>query len=221
VLTGRRLFPGETAVEILGAVLNRDPDISAAPPRVHKLLRWCLEKDRKQRLASISDARRLLEESPAPATIAEPAPSRSWLSSAGWIEAGLATIAATMLAFLYFRTTPPAEQSLAKLSVLPPPNVSLPSEYPPIISPDGRKLAFIGRDASGKTMLWVRQFDSLTAQPLAGTEDARNPFWASDSSSIAFLNQGKLKRVDLAGGAPRSCVKHLLPTRAERGVPRE
>src|SRR6202158_4088660 len=35
VLTGKKLFSGETAVEILGAVLNRDADISAAPPRVH------------------------------------------------------------------------------------------------------------------------------------------------------------------------------------------
>src|SRR5712691_4905592 len=60
VLTGKRLFPGETAVEILGAVLNQDPDISATPPRLQKLLLWCLEKDRKQRLASISDARRML-----------------------------------------------------------------------------------------------------------------------------------------------------------------
>src|ERR1700680_1206137 len=62
VLTGKRLFQGESAVEILGGVLNKEPDISAAPARVHKLLRWCLEKDRKQRLASISDARRLLVE---------------------------------------------------------------------------------------------------------------------------------------------------------------
>jgi serine/threonine protein kinase len=57
MLTGQRLFQGESVVEILGGVLNKDPDISAAPPRVHKLLRWCLEKDRKKRLASISDAR--------------------------------------------------------------------------------------------------------------------------------------------------------------------
>src|SRR5258708_3291232 len=66
VLTGNRLFPGETAVEILGAVLNQDLDLSAAPRRVHQLLRWCLEKDRKLRLASISDARRLLAEDIAP-----------------------------------------------------------------------------------------------------------------------------------------------------------
>ena len=62
MLAGKRLFQGESAVEILGGVLNKEPDMSAAPVRVHKLLRWCLEKDRKQRLASISDARRLLVE---------------------------------------------------------------------------------------------------------------------------------------------------------------
>src|ERR1700687_3088748 len=65
-LTGKRLFQGESAVEILGGVLNKEPDISAAPVRVHRLLRWCLEKDRKQRLASISDAHRLLVEEIAP-----------------------------------------------------------------------------------------------------------------------------------------------------------
>ena len=62
MVAGRRLFQGESNVEVLGAVLNKEPDLSAVPVRVHKLLRWCLEKDRKQRLASISDARRLLSE---------------------------------------------------------------------------------------------------------------------------------------------------------------
>src|ERR1700693_5061554 len=59
VLTGKRFFSGETAVEILGGILNKDPDISAAPSRVHKLLLWCLEKDRKDRLQSIGGARRV------------------------------------------------------------------------------------------------------------------------------------------------------------------
>ena len=88
VLTGKKLFPGETAVEILGGVLNKDPDISAAPQRVHKLLRWCLEKDRKQRLASISDARRLLSESEGTAAapqLAPPPQSRS--ARLPWIAA--------------------------------------------------------------------------------------------------------------------------------------
>src|SRR5450631_4079381 len=63
MLSGKRLFEGESAVEILSGVLNKEPDISAAPIRVHRLLRWCLEKDRKRRLQSIGDARLLIEES--------------------------------------------------------------------------------------------------------------------------------------------------------------
>ncbi len=46
LLTGKKMFPGETAVEILGGVLNKEPDISAAPARVHRLLRWCLEPEK-------------------------------------------------------------------------------------------------------------------------------------------------------------------------------
>src|SRR6266853_4871322 len=66
MLTGQRLFQGESTVEILGGVLNKEPDLSAAPQRVHKLLRWCLDKDRKDRLQAIGDARRLLAEDVAP-----------------------------------------------------------------------------------------------------------------------------------------------------------
>ena len=106
VLTGNRLFTGESAVEILGGVLNKDPDISAAPPRVHKLLRWCLEKDRKKRLASISDARRLMEESELAASTA-PAPSR--LGKLPWITAGVVTLVAAALGFRLYSATRPAE----------------------------------------------------------------------------------------------------------------
>src|SRR5450631_2594501 len=113
VLTGKRLFQGESAVEILGGVLNQEPDISAAPQRVHRLLRWCLEKDRKQRLASISDARRLMEESELAAPTAD-APSRrkSWLP---WCIAAFLLLALMPANILHFRETPPPEQTLRSL----------------------------------------------------------------------------------------------------------
>src|SRR6516164_3089324 len=63
LLTGKRPFGGESVVETLGAVINKEPDWSPVPPRAQRLLQWCLEKDRKQRLQSIGDARRVLEES--------------------------------------------------------------------------------------------------------------------------------------------------------------
>src|SRR4051812_11084806 len=79
MLTGRRLFKGESVVEILGGVLNQQPDIANAPPRVHKLLSWCLEKDRKHRLSSISDARRLLTETEPVAPVATSQKPVRWL----------------------------------------------------------------------------------------------------------------------------------------------
>jgi hypothetical protein len=76
-------------VEILGGVLNKEPDISAAPARVRKLLGWCLEKDRKKRLAAIGDARRLLEEGEsAPATVGVGGGKLAW-AVAGVLAVGL------------------------------------------------------------------------------------------------------------------------------------
>ena len=65
VLTGKRLFSGETAVETLGAVLNKEPDWTPVPERMRRLLQRCLKKDRKQRLGAMGDARWMMEEAPA------------------------------------------------------------------------------------------------------------------------------------------------------------
>ena len=70
LLTGKAMFRGESAVEILGQVLNSEPDIAQAPRLVQPLLRWCLEKERKDRLAAIGDARRLLAEEHATVPVA-------------------------------------------------------------------------------------------------------------------------------------------------------
>jgi len=66
LLTGKRAFEGETVVETLGAVLNKEPDWTPVPERMRRLLQRCLKKDRKQRLAAISDARWIMEEAPFP-----------------------------------------------------------------------------------------------------------------------------------------------------------
>src|SRR5262249_12382131 len=60
------------------------------------------------------------------------------------------------------------------------------------ISPDGRRLVFTARDAAGKILLWHRPMDSVTAQPLQGTEDASLPFWSPDNQQVGFFAQGKL-----------------------------
>ena len=64
------------------------------------------------------------------------------------------------------------------------------------LSADGRQLAFVAT-AEGASRLWVRPLDQVTAQPLAGTEGARYPFWKPDGRAIGFFADGKLKWIDL------------------------
>src|SRR5580704_11840378 len=116
MVAGRRLFQGESNVEVLGAVLNKDADLSAVPVRVHKLLRWCLEKDRKQRLASISDARRLLSESdgmdPA-AQLTALLPSR--FGRFPWIAAAALAIITAVALWGPWRAQKPVDRPLVRL----------------------------------------------------------------------------------------------------------
>ncbi len=71
-----------------------------------------------------------------------------------------------------------------------------------ILSPDGSALAFVASAPEGGSMIWLRSLDSLSSQPLRGTEGASFPFWSPDGRSIGFFADGKLKRVDLPGEAP-------------------
>ncbi len=73
---------------------------------------------------------------------------------------------------------------------------------PPVLSPDGRKLAFTARGADSKVRLYVRALDSSEARPLPGTDGAQYPFWSPDGRFIAFGADQKLKRIDASGGPP-------------------
>ena len=63
-------------------------------------------------------------------------------------------------------------------------------------------MAFVATGADGKNLLWVRSLDTLTAQSLAGTDDAASPFWSPDSRYLGFFAGGKLKKIDVSGGPP-------------------
>lgn len=71
-----------------------------------------------------------------------------------------------------------------------------------VLSPDGRKLAFVAIPSNGPARIWVRTLANLSADSLEGTEGATFPFWSPDGQWIAFFAEGKLKKIRLAGGAP-------------------
>src|SRR5271169_4937721 len=57
MLTGQRLFAGETVSDTLAHVLTREPDWEQVPAKVRRLLEACLRKEVKQRLQAIGDWR--------------------------------------------------------------------------------------------------------------------------------------------------------------------
>ena len=99
---------------------------------------------------------------------------------------------------MHFRE-PKEEPRIAKMSILPPEGAVFKATGIPAVSPDGRRIAFVAT-LDGKDSLWVRDLDSLVARALTGTDGASLPFWSPDSRTIAFFTEGKLKKIDAAGG---------------------
>jgi serine/threonine-protein kinase len=213
MLTGTRAFGGDDITDTLANVLKVDPDWQRlpadVPPRIRQLIRACLQKNPKQRIGDVQDARLALEgafETAVPQTIlpgvAEPrsvaARALTWILAASTLGLG------TVLVMLWAPSrTRPSEQPVRLQAGLGA-DVSLLTDQgaAAVLSPDGQLLAFAAQ-ASGSTdsQLFVRRLNQLPAVALAGTEGARNPFFSPDGQWVAFFAGGKLKKIATTGGA--------------------
>ena len=64
MVTGERAFSGDSAAELLGAVIHKQPDLALVPAKVRRLIAKCLQKDPRQRLQAIGDWKLLLDDEP-------------------------------------------------------------------------------------------------------------------------------------------------------------
>jgi Tol biopolymer transport system component len=213
MLTGRKLFEGDTVTDVLASVLKETPDLEALPADLpaplRRLVARCLDKDARTRLQAIGEARVVLE-SPMEVDVAGGRPPddgrqvRSGLRLP-WVVAAVALAAAGVLTWLWLHPEPPP---VVRASIPPPAastfHLASISPGPAAVSPDGRALAFSARDAEGVVRLFVRDLDAPDAYVLSGTEGAQYPFWSPDGRWIAFFTQadGTLKKVDASGGPP-------------------
>ena len=208
MLTGRHLYGGgETVTDTLAAVVLRDPDYAAlppeTPPRVRRLMERCLQKDPKQRLRDIGDARLVLDEpEPAPVGAAQMARRRAWLP---WAVAGISLAIATVGAAWLRPKAADAGPGVSRFQIPLPSGTTWPQNNAAtqwVPSPEGRNLAIVVADpASGKSSLWVRPLGATAAHRLDKTDGAIFPFWSPDGQFIAFFADKKLKRIALAGGS--------------------
>ena len=121
------------------------------------------------------------------------------------------TVAA--LAYHYFGNTPAPARTIRSFIPMPP-NTYLSNTMGGghiALSPNGEKIAFVAVDTTGTPNLWVRALDALSAQMLSGTSGAAFPFWSPDNRTIAFFAEGKLKKIDAAGGTPFTVCPAGMP----------
>ena len=118
--------------------------------------------------------------------------------------AAVLLVSTVAFAFLYFTKSPPPPQPLT-FSIESPEGVRFQTARfaPPVLSPDGTQLAFVGVSEEGPE-LYIRPLDSLTPERLPGTEGAEYPFWSPDSRFVGFFAGGKLKKIGVTGGPPQT-----------------
>ena len=149
MLTGKRAFQGKTPIDVLGAILNEEPQpIAAVSPQVPTQLRWiverCLAKEPRQRYSSTDDlARDLatlrdhLSEATSGAASGARAKRRFWRPALLGVVA-LLLVAGAIFQFTRPQASPPRELKLRQLT-------SNSAENPVkdgAISPDGKYLVY-------------------------------------------------------------------------------
>ncbi|HEV2299235.1 MAG TPA: protein kinase [Candidatus Acidoferrales bacterium] len=209
---GRRAFEGKSQTSVIAAILEREPPpISSlqpmSPPQLDRVVKLRLKKDPDERIQSAHDVKLQLEwirdagsQAGVPAPVVAHRKHRERLAWAGMIV--FAIVAAVFAIGYIVRAPVQAPPIISEIS--PPANAKFvfsgTAAGPPVLSPDGQRLAFTAVGSDGRQRLWVRTLNASIAQPLEGTDGATYPFWSPDSHDLGFFANGKLNRIDASGG---------------------
>jgi serine/threonine protein kinase/Tol biopolymer transport system component len=231
LLSGQHPFSGESAVEVLHAILKDEPPelrvTNGRPsPALIQIVQRCLEKRPERRFQTASDLSFALAALSLPsglhsASLLPAGPGRAvekivafFLNQERWLWLAACLLLAVAVSVLLYRRQPLLGTPTTRVSLLLPKGTQAIASLAPdlALSPDGRRLVF-SATVAGKRQLWLRPLDSFTNQPLAGTDGADSPFWAPDGRYLAFFADNKLKKLDLASGV----IETICPAGAGRG----
>ena len=211
----RRAFEGKSKTSLIAAILSsQPPPISSVqpvmPPALDHVVKKCLEKDPDDRWQSAHDVASELRwigeagsQAGVPATLSLRRRSRERLAWALAGGLGLLWLLTLVPATLHWRERAPKSQPV-RFTISPPDKTAFSASTSRPCRPTAAASSFVTAPAAGRETLWMRALDSLSAQPLAGTEGGSFPFWSPDGRAVAFFADGELKKVEVAGGTPQT-----------------
>jgi serine/threonine-protein kinase len=206
MLAGHRPFKGKTASDTMAALLREDVHWAQlpreTPDELRRLLRRCLKRDPKDRLHHAGDARLIIAEVESDHRAGRS--GRRFLAMRpAWLAAGVVALVAALAGVLAMRgalTTAPeaaAARQPVRFAIEPPPEVTNITSV--VVAADGR-FAVYEAQVDGEFRFFIRRFDSVESQPVAGTEGARGPFLSPDGAWLGFIRNAKLYKVSTSGG---------------------
>jgi serine/threonine-protein kinase len=205
MLAGKQCFTGETVSDTLAAVLKTEPDYEALPKdtpgAIVTLLKRCLDKNPRQRLQDIGEARITIDQvirgevADTVAEVAAPAKSRTFERIGAAI---LAVILAAGAFFVAKTMQPGAPDAPLKKFRIPvskegDSRSSTPSE--PVISPSGSHMVYCTGDE-----LVIQPFDKLDVIRVAAPGRRDAPWWSPDGQWIGYVASGRIWKVPVTGG---------------------
>jgi Tol biopolymer transport system component len=220
--TGNAAFTAPTQAALVAKVLTTDPPSIASmrpgiPASLDRLVRACLTKDPSVRWQSARDVELLLrpmaagdggvEVSNASAMTVGAASRATRPALRLTVAYAVAALAVLVAAWSTLRPAdgPGLTPGSVRFSIAPPDGGSF--AYRPesgflSVSPDGSQIAFVARDSTGESLIWIHPLSAGTAHAVAGTRGAESVFWSPDGRSLGFFTANQLLRIDLPGGAP-------------------
>ena len=214
MLSGTRAFEGSEVSDTLAFVLTREPDWNALPAdtpvSIRRLLRRCLQKDRKLRLADIADARIELDEALVPAEPAGAAAppvrrSRLPLAAAALVIGAALGVAAGWKLF----DRPPDPRQVTRYTIGLPEGLEFTNtgRHFIAISPDGSRVVY-----TAGSQLHIRHLSTFASSviPGSGVGSVINPVFSPDGESVAFYADSALRKLPVRGGTPFTLTTEFI-----------
>ncbi len=215
MLTGRKAFEGKSQASLISAIMTAQPQPLSilqplATPALEHVVAKCLAKEPEDRWQSARDLEVELKWIAAGGVLEPAVPAARFRKREriAWIVAAcLLAALIPAVAVVYLRPAP--ELRTVQFEVALPEKAALSDISVPSVSPDGQHVA-ISVVSDGQSKIWIRALNSMTTNPLPGTEGGEWPFWSPDSRQIGFTAGSALKKIGLTGGAPQTVCNGIL-----------